>query len=79
MASEQKKHLQTIYNNSFSNKIDDSFIGWPTEPSLGGFDIKMNVLEGFSKESYKWAVSERDNHPNARGQERIAEFLYGRL
>ena len=75
----RKLHTKTIYNNSFFNRIDDSFIGWPTESSLGGFSIKMDVLGAFTEKSYKWTISERDNHPNAKGQEKIAEFLYGRL
>ena len=75
----RKKHLQTIYNNSFFNKIDDSFIGWPTESSLGGFSIKMNALGAFTEESYEWTISKRDNHPNAKGQEKIMEFIYDRL
>ena len=71
--------LKNMYDSPYYNKLDDSFIGWPTENKLGGFNIKMNVLKGYEKESYQYAVSEIDNHPNAKGQKIIAEFLYDRL
>ena len=71
--------LKRIHNSIYFDKIDDSFIGWPGSPELGGFSIKSDILKGYEKESLPWAVSERDNHPNAKGQEKIAEFLYDRL
>ena len=71
--------LKNMYDSPYYNKLDDSFLGWPTENKLGGFNIKMNVLKGYEKESYQYAVSEIDNHPNAKGQKIIAEFLYDRL
>ncbi len=71
--------LKNMYDSPYYNKLDDSFIGWPTESKLGGFNIKMNVLKGYEKESHQYSVSERDNHPNAKGQQQIAEFIYDRL
>ena len=47
--------------------------------NLGGFNIRMDVLGGYTKESYKWNISDMDKHPSAKGQEKIAEFLYERL
>jgi hypothetical protein len=41
--------------------------------------MKDDVLMGYGKDSLKYSVSELDNHPNALGQERIAEYLYDRL
>ena len=59
------------------DKIDDDFIGWPTDTSIGGFNIKQEVLGGY--ENRENDVSEKDSHPNSKGQEMIAEFLYERL
>jgi len=75
----RKELLQYIHNSPYFNKIDDSFIGWPGDPDLGGFSIKGDILLGYGQESYQYAISERDNHPNAKGQLKIAEFIYEQL
>ena len=75
----KKKYLNFIHNSIYFNKIDENFIGFPGDKDLGGFSIKSDILGGYEKESLEWAVSKRDNHPNAKGQEKIAEFLYDRL
>ena len=75
----RKELLQYIHNSPYFNKIDDSFIGWPGDPDLGGFSIKGDILLGYGRESYQYAISERDNHPNAKGQLKIAEFIYEQL
>ena len=74
-----KELLNHIHNSPYFDKIDDSFLGWPGDPDLGGFSIKSDILGGYGKESLEWAISTRDNHPNEKGQEKIAEFLYDRL
>ena len=71
--------LKKIVNSIYCDKIDDSFLGWPGDKDLGGFSIKSDILGGYGKESLEWAISTRDNHPNEKGQEKIAEFLYDRL
>ena len=75
----RKELLNHIHNSPYFDKIDDSFIGWPGDPDLGGFSMKSDLLFGYGKESLEWAVSERDNHPNAKGQEKIAKCLYSTL
>ena len=76
---EKKELLKHILESPYLNKIDDDFIGWPTDTSIGGFNIKHKVLKGFTKEALENNVSEIDSHPNAKGQEMIAEFLYEQL
>ena len=71
--------IKTIYYNPYYKNIDNSFLGWPTESSLGGFNIKMDVLHGYNNESLKYQVSDIDSHPNAAGQIKIAEFLYEQI
>jgi hypothetical protein len=78
-AQGRKDVVEVIYNSPYSDLIDDNFLGWPTENNLGGFNIRMDVLGGYTKESYKWNISDMDKHPSAKGQEKIAEFLYERL
>jgi len=71
--------IKTIYYNPYYKNIDNSFLGWPTESSLGGFNIKMDVLHGYNNESLKYQVSDIDSHPNTIGQIKIAEFLYEQI
>lgn len=73
----RKELLEHIHKSPYFDKIDDDFIGWPTDTSIGGFNIKQEVLGGY--ENRENDVSEKDSHPNSKGQEMIAEFLYERL
>ena len=70
--------VKILYNNPYFNKIDDNFIGWPTEKRLGGFNFCDDILDIYANER-TYCISDLDNHPNAKGQEKIAEFLYDRL
>lgn len=65
--------LNTIKNSPYYNKFNDKFINWPCDEDLGGFTLEFGVL----KEEHK--ISELDRHPNAKGQQKIAEYLYDRL
>lgn len=72
--SENKKRLtKQIHNNLYYNKINNNFIGWPMIDKLDGFDVKETVVT----EQYK--ISKIEPHPNAKGQERIAQFIFDRL
>ena len=65
--------LNTIKNSPYYNKFNDKFFNWPGDEELGGFSIEFGAL----KEEHK--ISELDRHPNAKGQQKIAEYLYDRL
>jgi hypothetical protein len=67
----RKSVLDTIKNTPY--KFNDKFINWPGDDELGGYTLEFGVL----KEEHK--ISELDRHPNAKGQQKIAEFLYDRL
>ena len=81
--------MKHMYDSPYFNKMDDTFIGWPLDKGLGGFSIEEEAIEGYKTDleclgrwkqpSLEWSISEKDNHPNAKGQEKIAEFLYDRL
>ena len=60
------------------------FIGWPIVKDIGGFHIEEKTLRYEDKkypDDYKsdLLVSKLDIHPNAKGHEKIAEFIYDRL
>ena len=74
-----KKLLKYLYDSPYIDKIDDDFIGWPPDKSLGGLVIKEDVLGGHTKEGLEWQISERDSHPNRKGHRKIAEFIFDRL
>ena len=63
--------LKTLKNTPY--KFNDKFINWPGDDELGGYTLEFGVL----KEEHK--ISELDRHPNAKGQQKIAEYLYDRL
>ena len=65
--------LNTMKNSPYYNKFNDKFFNWPGDEELGGFSIEFGAL----KEEHK--ISELDRHPNAKGQQKIAEYLYDRL
>ena len=67
----RKSVLDTIKNTPY--KFNDKFINWPGDDELGGYTLEFGVL----KEEHK--ISELDRHPNAKGQQKIAEYLYDRL
>ena len=67
-----------------------NFIGWPTIERLGGYNVEQQVMKIKIKEDITaqniadefkkdLIVSKWDQHPNAKGHEKIAEFLYDRL
>ena len=70
--------LEMLNNHPYFNKIDDNFIGWPTEKRLGGFNFCDDILDIYANEK-TYCISDLDNHPNTKGQEKIAEFLYDRF
>ena len=52
------------------------FIGWPVAKQIGGFHIEEETLW---ENSSDLIISRYDMHPNEKGQQKIAEFLYDRL
>jgi len=70
---ELQKILQTIKNSPYYKNFNDKFVGWPTDENIGGFDIGSKLLN----EQHR--ISELDLHPNTKGQEVIAEFLYEKI
>ena len=65
-----KEFVKTIKQSKY--KFNDTFLGWPPDDRLGGYS-----MEDFLPNEYR--ISEYDRHPNAKGQEKIAEVLYDRM
>ena len=62
---------------SYENKIDTSkFIGWPITRTLGGWPVNRGVIGWSVEQEAPYVIDEHDNHPNAAGQELIAEYFY---
>ena len=61
----------------------ENFLGWPTLKIFGGFNVEEETLKDPNKIYPNYLtdllVSNLDTHPNAKGQEKITEFLYDRL
>ena len=71
---EEKKYLAQIHNSSYYEKINNNFIGWPTDPRLNGYSLSDKVLHSFDDR-----ISRIDLHPNEQGQRKLARFIYDRL
>ncbi len=77
--AEKELVSRLIHKNIYFNKIDDNFLGYPCDERLDGYNIKEKVLKGYGEEGRPYQISQFDTHPNKKGHELIAEFLYDRL
>jgi|TARA_B100000929_G_scaffold188831_1_gene149578 hypothetical protein len=53
----------------------DKFMGWPITRELGGYNLSEKIIS-FSPSEGPYIISKKCNHPNAEGQEKIAEYIY---
>lgn len=71
---DNKKILDLI--DTYEDKINSSkFIGWPLSNEYGGFSLQKRLI--YLKD--KTMLSSIDHHPNKKGHEVIARFIYERL
>ena len=56
--------------------MNKNFIGWPCVEELGGYSIKDKLNPS---RSLDFQIAENDSHPNGKGQEMIANYIYDRL
>jgi len=52
---------------------EDNFIGWPIFKEIGGFNVQNKIVH---KPDRRFEISNEDAHPNKKGQELIADFMY---
>ncbi len=73
----RKKIDLTIGTSPLFNKInEDKFIGWPLIKEIGGYALDQKVIYD-KKEKYR--ISEIDFHPNKKGNETLASYIYANL
>tara|TARA_B100000609_G_scaffold198893_1_gene199747 strand:+ start:526 stop:1353 length:828 start_codon:yes stop_codon:yes gene_type:complete len=70
----EKGYLAQIHDSPYYEKINDNFIGWPTDPRLNGYSISDKVLDNNTDR-----ISKIDLHPNKQGQEKLARFIYEKI
>ena len=82
---DNKRLIEMIAN--YDNLINQKkFLGWPLSHEYGGYSLQKRLIGIRSKKTgvYKninldTMISNLDHHPNAKGHETIAEFIYERL
>ena len=73
--ADEDKIMQMIIEHG-SHINTDKFIGWPVTRTLGGWPMNRGVMGWNQIEEEPYVIDEVDNHPNAAGQELIAEYIY---
>ena len=64
-----------ILNNQYCELInEDKFIGYPTQPLLGGFNMVEILLDG-DPLNHNNHINKYDKHPNRTGMELIAKSI----
>lgn len=77
---DRKKITELILK--YEKHIDlNHFIGWPAEVTIGGFTIEQKCLmtpkSRFNRPDL--VISQYDFHPNEKGHQIIADYIYGHL
>jgi hypothetical protein len=70
----EKEYLAQIHNSPYYEKINNNFIGWPTDPRLNGYSLSDKVLDNTTDR-----ISKIDLHPNRQGQQKLARFIHDML
>ena len=65
--------LSTLQQSPYDKKFKDTHLNWPTDEAIGGSSFEFNLM----KEEHR--ISETDRHPNAKGHELIANYLFEKL
>jgi hypothetical protein len=66
---------QFFLNQYFLKMNENTFVGWPPFPALGGTHIDQ-VLDDIDPDRKKLRISEEDTHPNEEGHKVIAEYIF---
>ena len=82
---DNKRLIEMIAN--YDNLINQKkFLGWPLSHEYGGYSLQKKLIGIRSKKTGVFKpvnldtmISKLDHHPNAKGQEVIAKFIYERL
>ena len=82
---DNKKLIKMI--GDYENLLDTKkFLGWPLSHEYAGYSLQKKLIGIRSKKTGVFKnvnldtmISNLDHHPNAKGHEKIAEFIYERL
>ena len=82
---DNKRLIEIIAN--YDDLINQKkFLGWPLSHEYGGYSLQKRLIGIRSKKTgvnknvnLDTMISNLDHHPNAKGHETIAEFIYERL
>ena len=75
---DNKRLIEMISN--YDDLINQKkFLGWPLSHEYGGYSLQKKLIGIRTNPNLSTMISEEDHHPNAEGQEVIAEFIYDRL
>ena len=80
-ANEDLEHLLKLMLK-YEKYIDTkNFLGWPVHLRLGGYAVEQKVMMTLPvlNNITELMIGGYDYHPNKKGHEKIAEFLYGQL
>ena len=69
-----KRKIQKILIEYDDIINQDKFMGWPISKEIGGYNLAEKIVDFYPSGPY--IISKRDGHPNAEGQEKIAEYIY---
>lgn len=70
----RNKALVSFGTNPMIDLINENnFIGWPPFKELLGFNIQNKIIETKDR---RFQISNEDAHPNKKGHELIADFMY---
>jgi len=73
-------NITTEYKNTLNIK---NFLGWPIIEQFSGYSIANKVLKTKINNIDVWdsnlIISDLDHHPNAKGQQKLMEYIYDRL
>lgn len=69
----RNKFIEDVYMSHYFDKIDPKkFIGWPLLPEMGGFSL-------FDKLEAEDFISENDEHPNHKGNQKFINIIRNHL
>ena len=78
-AKKDKRQILELLNKYEKAINTNNFIGWPGVGKMGGYAIEGKVMQNGDHHKPGMVISEIDGHPTAKGNEKLAEFIYGQL
>ena len=71
-----KQLTNLIIDSPYIDKMNNNFIGWPIEESIGGYCFDSLLTDTFHWSASSTRISSADTHPNGDGHKLINKVLY---